>query len=58
MIVDGDIFYVICFVCCLNKMEFLILLKMVVEFVVKEYLIELGLKEKFIGVVNIYFKVV
>ena len=57
MIADGDISYAIRLVRCLNKMESLILPKMVAELAVKEYPTELGLKEKLTGAANIYLKV-
>ena len=57
MIADGDISYAIRLVRCLNKMESLILPKMIAELAVKEYPTELGLKEKLTGAANIYLKV-
>ena len=57
MIADGDISYAIRLVRCLNKMESLILPKMVAELAVKEHPTALGLKEKLTGAANTYLKV-
>ena len=57
MIADGDLSYAIRLVRCLNKMEALILPKLVAELAVKEYPRELTLKEKLAGAANIYLKV-
>ncbi|OTG66743.1 hypothetical protein [Acinetobacter silvestris] len=57
MIADGDLSYAIRLVRCLNKMEALILPKLVAELAVKEYPSELTLKEKLTGAANIYLKV-
>ena len=57
MIADGDLSYAIRLVRCLNKMEALILPKLVAELAVKEYPRELSLKEKLSGAANIYLKV-
>lgn len=57
MIANGDISYAIRLVRCLNKMEALILPKMVAELAVKEYPQNLSLKEKLMGASNIYLKV-
>ena len=57
MIADGDLSYAIRLVRCLNKMEALILPKLVAELAVKEYPHELSLKEKLTGAANIYLKV-
>ena len=57
MIADGDVSYAIRLVRCLNKMEALILPKLVAELAVKEYPQELSLKEKLSGAANIYLKV-
>lgn len=57
MIADGDVAYAIRLVRCLNKMEALILPKLVAELAVKEYPTDLSLKEKFTGAANIYLKV-
>ncbi|OTG81008.1 hypothetical protein [Acinetobacter sp. ANC 4648] len=57
MIADGDLSYAIRLVRCLNKMEALILPKLVAELAVKEYPRELTLKEKLTGAANIYLKV-
>ena len=53
MIADGDVAHAI----RLNKMEALILPKLVAELAVKEYPSELSLKEKLAGAANIYLKV-
>ncbi|RKG32784.1 hypothetical protein [Acinetobacter tianfuensis] len=57
MIANGDISYAIRLVRCLNKMESLILPKLVAELAVKEYPSNLSLKEKLTGAANIYLKV-
>ncbi|MDM1780997.1 hypothetical protein HX120_04190 [Acinetobacter indicus] len=57
MIADGDISNAIRLVRCLNKMEALILPKLVAELAVKEYPSDLSLKEKLTGAANIYLKV-
>lgn len=57
MIANGDISYAIRLVRCLNKMEALILPKVVAELAVKEYPQHLSLKEKLMGAGNIYLKV-
>ncbi|OTG93857.1 hypothetical protein [Acinetobacter sp. ANC 3832] len=57
MIADGDLSYAIRLVRCLNKMEALILPKLVAEMAVKEYPQGLTLKEKLTGAANIYLKV-
>ena len=57
MIADGDVAHAIRLVRCLNKMEALILPKLVAELAVKEYPSELSLKEKLAGAANIYLKV-
>ena len=46
MVADGDVSYAIRLVRCLNKMESLILPKLVAEFAVKQYPAKLGLKRK------------
>ena len=56
MIADGDVGYAIRLVRCLNKMEALILPKLLAELAVKQYPHELGLKEKFTGAAHIYLK--
>ena len=56
MIADGDVSYAIRLVRCLNKMEALILPKLVAELAVKQYPQELGLKEKLTGAAHIYLK--
>ena len=58
MVADGDLSYAIRLVRCLNKMESLILPKLVAELAVKEYPQQLTLKEKLVGAANIYLKVV
>lgn len=45
MIADGDLSYAIRLVRCLNKMEALILPKLLAELAVKQYPSELNLKE-------------
>jgi len=57
MIADGDVSAGIRFVRCLNRMESLILPKLVASLAVKEYPTELTLKEKFNEAANIYLKV-
>ena len=57
MIADGDVSYAIRLVRCLNKMEALILPKMVAQLAVKAYPTELTLKEKLMEASNIYLKV-
>ncbi len=57
MIANGDISFAIRLVRCLNKMEALILPKLVAELAVKEYPQNLSLKEKLMGASNIYLKV-
>ncbi|WP_277606359.1 hypothetical protein [Acinetobacter sp. NIPH 2699] len=57
MLVNGDVSFAIRLVRCLNKMEALILPKLVASLAVKRYPMELTLKEKFTGAKNIYIKV-
>ncbi len=57
MIADGDLGHAIRLVRCLNKMEALILPKLVAELAVKEYPQQLTLKQKLSGAANIYLKV-
>ena len=57
MIADGDISYAIRLVRCLNKMEALILPKMVAQLAVKEYPSNLSLKEKLTQASSIYLKI-
>lgn len=57
MIADGDVSNAIRLVRCLNRMEALILPKMVASLAVKEYPTHLTLKEKVQEAANIYFKV-
>lgn len=57
MIADGDISYAIRLVRCLNKMEALILPKMVAQLAVKEYPSNLSLKEKLTEASSIYLKI-
>lgn len=57
MVADGDLSYAIRLVRCLNKMESLILPKMVAQLAVKEYPNQLTLKEKLRNASNIYLKV-
>lgn len=57
MIVDGDTSYAIRLVRCLNKMEALILPKLVASLAVKEYPSQLSLKDKVSTAANIYLKV-
>ncbi|ATO19797.1 hypothetical protein BS636_09100 [Acinetobacter sp. LoGeW2-3] len=57
MIADGDISYAIRLVRCLNKMESLILPKLVAQLAVKEYPSNLSLKEKLTEASSIYLKI-
>ena len=57
MIADGDLPHAIRLVRCLNKMEALILPKLVANLAVKEYPKDLSLKEKLTTAANIYLKV-
>ncbi len=57
MIADGDLSYAIRLVRCLNKMESLILPKLLAELAVKEYPTNLSLKDKLTVAANIYLKV-
>lgn len=57
MIADGDLGHAIRLVRCLNKMEALILPKLVAEMAIKAYPQQLSLKEKLTGAANIYLKV-
>ena len=57
MIADGDISYAIHLMHCLNKMEALILPKMVAQLAVKEYPSNLSLKEKLTEASSIYLKI-
>lgn len=57
MIADGDLAHAIRLVRCLNRMEALILPKLVAELAVKEYPQQLTLKDKIKGATNIYLKV-
>jgi len=57
MIADGDISYAIRLVRCLNKMEALILPKMVAQLAIKEYPSNLSLKEKLTEASSIYLKI-
>jgi len=57
MVADGDVSNAIRLVRCLNKMEALILPKLVAELAVKEYPQQLSLKEKLSGAANIYLKI-
>jgi hypothetical protein len=57
MIADGDISNAIRLVRCLNKMEALILPKMVAQLAVKEYPNNLSLKEKLTEASSIYLKI-
>lgn len=56
MIADGDLSYAIRLVRCLNKMESLILPKLIASLAVKEYPEQLGFKEKFSNASLIYLK--
>ena len=58
MIADGDISFAIRLVRCLNKMESLILPKLLAELAVKQYPTELSLKQKLTGAANIYLKLI
>lgn len=57
MIADGDVAYAIRLVRCLNKMEALILPKIVANLAVKQYPDSLGLSEKISTASKIYLKV-
>ena len=57
MVADGEVSHAIRLVRCLNKMEALILPKLLAELAVKQYPTELSLKEKLSGAANIYLKV-
>ncbi len=57
MIADGDLAYAIRLVRCLNKMEALILPKMVAKMAVKQYPEDLSLKQKLNLASKIYLKV-
>lgn len=57
MVADGEISYAIRLVRCLNKMEALILPKVIADLAVKEYPKNLTLKHKLTGAANIYLKV-
>lgn len=57
MIADGDVSNAIRLVRCLNRMESLILPKIVANLAVKEYPSDLSLKQKVQEAANIYFKV-
>lgn len=57
MIADGDISNAIRLVRCLNKMEALILPKLVAQLAVKEYPNNLSLKEKLTEASSIYLKI-
>lgn len=57
MIADGDVSSAIRLVRCLNKMEALILPKVVASLAVKQYPTELNLKDKLSEAANIYLKV-
>ena len=57
MVADGEISYAIRLVRCLNKMEALILPKMVAQLAVKEYPNNLRLKDKIMEASSIYLKV-
>lgn len=57
MVADGDLAYAIRLVRCLNRMESLILPKVVANLAVKEYPKHLGLKEKIKAASSIYLKV-
>ena len=57
MVADGDLSYAIRLVRCLNKMESLILPKLLAELAVKQYPKQLALKEKIFGATHIYLKV-
>lgn len=57
MVADGDVAYAIRLVRCLNKMEALILPKLMAKRAVKEYPQELHLKNKVLNATNIYLKI-
>ena len=57
MVADGDLGHAIRLVRCLNKMEALILPKLVAQLAIKEYPQQLTIKEKLSGAANIYLKV-
>lgn len=57
MVADGEVSYAIRLVRCLNKMEALILPKLVATLAVKAYPENLGLKEKITEAATIYLKV-
>ncbi len=57
MIADGDVASAIRLVRCLNKMEALILPKILAKHAVKQYPNDLGLKEKVTSASQIYFKI-
>lgn len=57
MLVDGDVSHAIRLVRCLNKMEALILPKLVANLAVKQYPEALGLSEKLTTASKIYLKV-
>ncbi|QIO05321.1 hypothetical protein [Acinetobacter shaoyimingii] len=57
MIANGDLGHAIRLVRCLNKMESLILPKVVAELAVKEYPQQLSVKDKIKTAANIYLKV-
>lgn len=57
MVADGDLSNAIRLVRCLNKMEALILPKLLAELAVKEYPKSLALKQKLPGAAHIYLKV-
>lgn len=57
MIADGDVSHAIRLVRCLNKMEALILPKLIAELAVKQYPEQLSFKEKMTSAANIYLKV-
>ncbi|MBC7750568.1 MAG: hypothetical protein H7Z73_02450 [Candidatus Saccharibacteria bacterium] len=58
MIADGEVSYAIRLVRCLNKLEALILPKMVAELAVKRYPVSLTLNEKIAKAAQIYAQVV
>ncbi len=57
IIADGDVSYAIRLVRCLNRMEAVILPKLVASMAVKEYPTQLSLKDKISTAANIYLKV-
>lgn len=57
MIADGDVAHAIRLVRCLNKLEALILPKILASLAIKQYPNQLSLKEKLSEAANIYFKV-